>query len=317
MLGSILARDGYLPRQLHTRGDRLAFSNGILILAAAAMLLVVVFRADVNALLQLYIVGVFVSFTTSQTGMVRHWTRNLRLERNRDVRRRMQRSRVINGLGAVMCAVVLLVVLVTKFQAGARYAILAMAVLFALMLGIRKHYERVSHELAIDWDSEKPLLPSHVHAIVCISKVHKPTMRALSYARASRPSMLEAVTVDVDTEETRALVEEWERRQIPVTLKVLASPYRSITRPILDYVRSIRTGNPRDLVTVYLPEYVLGRWWEQVLHNHSALRLKARLLFTPGVMVVSVPWQLASSEGAERDWIDMPPIPGSVRGGGT
>jgi len=216
-----------------------------------------------------------------------------------------------------MCAVVLLVVLVTKFQAGARYAILAMAVLFALMLGIRKHYERVSHELAIDWDSEKPLLPSHVHAIVCISKVHKPTMRALSYARASRPSMLEAVTVDVDTEETRALVEEWERRQIPVTLKVLASPYRSITRPILDYVRSIRTGNPRDLVTVYLPEYVLGRWWEQVLHNHSALRLKARLLFTPGVMVVSVPWQLASSEGAERDWIDMPPIPGSVRGGGT
>jgi amino acid transporter len=316
VLGSILARDGYLPRQLHTRGDRLAFSNGILILAAAAMFLVVVFRADVNALLQLYIVGVFVSFTTSQTGMVRHWTRHLRLERDLAARRRMQRSRVINALGAVMCAVVLFVVLITKFQAGARYAILAMAVLFALMLGIKKHYERVSQELAIDWDSEKPLLPSHVHAIVCISKVHKPTMRALSYARASRPSMLEAITVDVDPEETRALVAEWERRQIPVTLKVLASPYRQITRPILDYVRSIRTGNPRDLVTVYLPEYVLGRWWEQVLHNHSALRLKARLLFTPGVMVVSVPWQLASSEGAERDWIDEPPIPGSVRGGG-
>ena len=315
VLGSILARDGYLPRQLHTRGDRLAFSNGILILAAAAMFLVVVFRANVNALLQLYIVGVFVSFTTSQTGMVRHWTRHLRLERDEAARRRMQRSRVVNGLGAVMCALVLLVVLITKFQAGARYAILAMAVLFALMLGIRKHYERVSQELAIDWESEKPLLPSHVHAIVCISKVHKPTMRALSYARASRPSVLEAVTVDVDPEETHALVKEWERRQIPVTLKVLASPYRSITRPILDYVRSIRTGNPRDLVTVYLPEYVLGRWWEQVLHNHSALRLKARLLFTSGVMVVSVPWQLASSEGAERDWFDEPPIPGSVRGG--
>jgi amino acid transporter len=316
VLGSILARDGYLPRQLHTRGDRLAFSNGILILAAAAMLLVVVFRANVNALLQLYIVGVFVSFTTSQTGMVRHWTRNLRLERHQAARRRMQRSRVINAIGAVMCGLVLLVVLVTKFQAGARYAVLAMAVLFALMLGIRKHYERVSQELAIDWESEKPLLPSHVHAIVCISKVHKPTMRALSYARATRPSMLEAVTVDVDPEETRALVEEWDRRQIPVTLRVLASPYRQITRPILDYVRSIRTGNPRDLVTVYLPEYVVGRWWEQVLHNHSALRLKARLLFTSGVMVVSVPWQLASSEGAERDWIDEPPIPGSVRGGG-
>ena len=315
VLGSILARDGYLPRQLHTRGDRLAFSNGILILAAAAAFLVIVFRANVNALLQLYIVGVFVSFTTSQTGMVRHWTRHLRLERNAKERARMQRSRVINAVGAAMSATVLLVVLLTKFQEGARYAILAMAVLFFLMLGIKKHYARVRDELAIDWDVERPVLPSHVHAIVCISKVHKPTMRALAYARASRPTYLEAVTVDVDHEETRALLEEWDRHDIPVPLKVLASPYRQITKPILDYVRSLRSGNPRDLVTVYLPEYVLGKWWEQVLHNHSALRLKARLLFTPGVMVVSVPWQLASSEGAERDWIDEPPIPGSVRGG--
>jgi len=315
VLGSILARDGYLPRQLHTRGDRLAFSNGILILAAAAILLVVVFRANVNALLQLYIVGVFVSFTTSQTGMVRHWTRHLRLERDAKERARMQRSRVINAVGAAMSATVLTVVLVTKFQQGARWAILAMAVLFILMLGIKKHYSRVRDELAIDWDIERPMLPSHVHAIVCISKVHKPTMRALAYARASRPSYLEAVTVDVDPDETQALLDEWDRREIPVPLKVLSSPYRQITKPILDYVRSIRSGNPRDIVTVYLPEYVLGRWWEQVLHNQSALRLKARLLFTPGVMVVSVPWQLQSSEGAERDWIDEPPIGGSVRGG--
>ena len=315
VLGSILARDGFLPRQLHTRGDRLAFSNGILILAAAAVLLVVVFRANVNALLQLYIVGVFVSFTTSQVGMVRHWTRHLRLERNAKQRARMQRSRAINAVGAAMSALVLLVVLATKFQQGARYAIVAMAVLFVLMLGIKKHYSRVRDELAIDWEVDRPTLPSHVHAIVCISKVHKPTMRALAYARASRPTYLEAVTVDVDTDETQALLAEWDRRDIPVPLKVLASPYRQITKPVLDYVRSIRSGNPRDLVTVYLPEYVLGRWWEQVLHNHSALRLKARLLFTPGVMVVSVPWQLQSSEGAERDWIDEPPIPGSVRGG--
>jgi hypothetical protein len=316
VLGSILARDGYLPRQLHTRGDRLAFSNGILILAAAAAALVIVFRADVNALLQLYIVGVFVSFTTSQTGMVRHWTRHLLLERDPRARARMQRSRAINAIGAAMSGVVLLVVLVTKFQQGARYAILAMAVLFVLMLGIKKHYARVRDELAIDWSVDRPMLPSHVHAIVCISKVHKPTMRALAYARASRPTYLEAVTVDVDPEETQALLEEWDRHDIPVPLKVLASPYRQITKPILDYVRSIRSGNPRDIVTVYLPEYVLGKWWEQVLHNQSALRLKGRLLFTPGVMVVSVPWQLASSEGAERDWIDEPPIPGSVRGGG-
>ncbi|GAA2152329.1 APC family permease [Humibacillus xanthopallidus] len=315
VLGSILARDGYLPRQLHTRGDRLAFSNGILILAAAAVLLVVVFRANVNALLQLYIVGVFVSFTTSQTGMVRHWTRHLRLERNAKERARMQRSRAINAVGAAMSGLVLIVVLITKFAQGARFAILAMAVLFVLMLAIKKHYSRVRDELAIDWEVDRPTLPSHVHAIVCISKVHKPTMRALAYARASRPSYLEAVTVDVDPEETQALLDEWDKRDIPVPLKVLASPYRQITKPVLDYVRSIRSGNPRDLVTVYLPEYVLGRWWEQILHNQSALRLKARLLFTPGVMVVSVPWQLQSSEGAERDWIDEPPIPGSVRGG--
>jgi len=315
VLGSILARAGYLPRQLHTRGDRLAFSNGILILAAGAVLLVVVFRANVNALLQLYIVGVFVSFTTSQTGMVRHWTRHLRLERNAKERARMQRSRVINAVGAAMSGLVLLVVLLTKFQQGARFAILAMAVLFLLMLGIKKHYSRVRDELAIDWDVDRPTLPSHVHAIVCISKVHKPTMRALAYARATRPTHLEAVTVDVDPEETQALLDEWDRRDIPVPLKVLAPPYRQITKPVLDYVRSIRSGNPRDLVTVYLPEYILGRWWEQILHNQSALRLKARLLFTPGVMVVSVPWQLQSSEGAERDWIDEPPIPGSVRGG--
>lgn len=316
VLGSILARDGYLPRQLHTRGDRLAFSNGIVILAGAAILLVIAFRADVNALIQLYIVGVFVSFTTSQTGMVRHWTRHLRLERDVAERRRMQRSRAINAVGALMSGIVLVVVLITKFQAGARWAILAMAVLYVLMLGIKRHYSRVSSELAIDWAQEKPLLPSHVHAIVCVSKIHKPTMRALSYARASRPSVLEAVTVDVDEDDTRLLVTEWDRRDIPVPLKVLASPYRQITRPILDYVRSLRSGNPRDVVTVYLPEYVLGKWWEQVLHNHSALRLKTRLLFTPGVMVVSVPWQLASSEGAEQSWLDEPPVAGTMRGGG-
>ncbi len=316
VLGSVLAHDGYLPRQLHTRGDRLAFSNGIVILAGAAMLLVVAFRANVNALLQLYIVGVFVSFTMSQTGMVRHWTRHLRLERDPRERRRMQRSRAINALGATVSGTVLLVVVATKFLEGAWYAILAMAALFFIMLGVKRHYSRVSEELAIDWDSEKPVLPSHVHALVLISKVHKPTMRALSYARATRPSVLEAVTVDVDADETRMLVDEWDRRGIPVPLKVLASPYRQITRPVLDYVRSLRSGNPRDVVTVYLPEYVLGKWWEQLLHNHSALRLKTRLLFTPGVMVVSVPWQLASSEGAEQDWLDEPPVGGTVRGGG-
>ncbi len=313
VLGSILAKDGYLPRQLHTRGDRLAFSNGILILAAAAAALIVAYQATVTSLIQLYIVGVFVSFTLSQSGMIRHWNRHLEVETDPKVRAHMMRSRVINAVGAAMSGIVLLVVLITKFQAGARYAILAMAVLFVLMLGIRRHYRQVAEELKLDED-ETPMLPSRVHAIVLISKLHKPAMRAVAYARATRPTFLEAITVDVDPEDTETLRNEWARREIPVPLKVLSSPYREITRPIIEYVHSLRTGNPRDVVIVYIPEYVLGRWYEQVLHNQSALRLKARLLFTPGVMVASVPWQLRSSEGAEDDDFDGPVV-GSVRRG--
>jgi len=314
VLGSILAKDGYLPRQLHTRGDRLAFSNGILILASAAGLLIFAYQAKVTELIQLYIVGVFVSFTLSQTGMIRHWNRHLTTEEDPRARARMRRSRVINAVGAFMSGTVLVVVLVTKFLEGARYAILAMAVLFVLMLGINRHYRRVSEELSIADDEDAQLLPSRVHAIVLVSKLHKPAARALAYARATRPTYLEAVTVEVDPEDTKALQAEWTRRDVPVPLKVLASPFREVTRPVVDYVKSLRSGSPRDVVMVYIPEYVLGRWYEQVLHNQSALRLKARLLFTPGVMVASVPWQLRSSEGVEDELFDGPVV-GSVRRG--
>jgi len=156
----------------------------------------------------------------------------------------------------------------------------------------------VAAELVID-DEEATLLPARTHAIVLVSKIHKPTMRAVNYARAMRPSTLEAVTVNVDPEETRALQMEWDRRNIPVPLKVLDSPFREVTDPVIDYVKSVRRGSPRDLVTVLIPEYVVGHWWEHVLHNQSALRLKARLLFQPGVMVTSVPWQLGSAEQLE------------------
>ncbi|WP_414654311.1 APC family permease, partial [Intrasporangium sp.] len=176
VLGSILARDGFLPRQLHTRGDRLAFSNGIVILAGAAAFLVLVYDAKVTSLIQLYIVGVFVSFTLSQIGMVRHWTRRLRLERNEAVRGRMLRSRVINGIGAGMSGTVLVVVLVTKFVHGAGFAIAAMAVLFLVMTRIRRHYDEVRDELAVsEGDTKHQLLPSRVHAIVLVAKIHKPT----------------------------------------------------------------------------------------------------------------------------------------------
>lgn len=297
VLGSILAQDRFLPRQLHTRGDRLAFSNGILFLAFAAVAFVVAFRAETTALIQLYIVGVFVSFTLSQIGMVRHWTRLLRTETDPAVRSKMHRSRVINAVGLTATGTVLVIVVVTKFAAGAWIAILAMAVMFVIMKMIHKHYDTVAHELQEEDEDEGDIvLPSRNHAVVLVSKLHLPTKRALAYARATRPDVLEAITVSVDDAETRTLVHQWEDSDISVPLKVIASPYREITRPVLDYVKRVTKESPRTVVTVFIPEYVVGHWWEQVLHNQSALRLKGRLLFIPNVMVTSVPWQLNSSQ---------------------
>ncbi|WP_030618565.1 APC family permease [Streptomyces sclerotialus] len=318
LLGSILAQDRYLPRQLHTRGDRLAFSNGIVLLAGAAVILVYIYGADSTRLIQLYIVGVFVSFTLSQIGMVRHWNRHLTTEKEPAKRRRMHRSRAINAFGATFTGLVLVVVLVTKFSHGAWVALLGMVIFYVTMTAIRKHYDRVAEEIAAaDSPDDEVARPSRVHSIVLVSKVHKPTLRALNYAKLMRSDSLEAVSVDVDQAETRALREEWERRGIEVPLKVLASPYREITRPFIEYVKSLRKESPRDAVSVFIPEYVVGHWYEHLLHNQSALRLKGRLLFTPGVMVTSVPWQLDSSEAAKvrarkrAEWN----APGSVRRG--
>ena len=296
VLGSVLAQDRYLPRQLHTRGDRLAFSNGIIFLAAAAIIFVVAFGAQVTALIQLYIVGVFVSFTLSQTGMVRHWTRLLRTETDPSARRRMIQSRVVNSVGLVMTATVLVVVLITKFTAGAWIAVLAMVSIFVLMKLIHHHYASVQRELDRAETDDEGVLPSRTHSIVLVSSLHMASKRAMRYARATRPDVLEAITVNVDDRDTRKLVSEWEASDITVPLKVIASPYREITRPVIEYVRRVRRENPRDVVTVFIPEYVVGHWWEQILHNQSALRLKGRLLFEPGVMVTSVPWQLTSSD---------------------
>jgi hypothetical protein len=263
-----------------------------------AIALIVAFDAQVTKLIQLYIVGVFVSFNLSQLGMIRHWTRLLRTETEPSERRRMFRSRAINTFGLAMTAVVFVIVLLTKFLAGAWIAILAMGTFFMLMRAIRKHYDNVGEELAVEADDQ--VLPTRVHAIVLVSKVHKPTMRALAYAKASRPNVLEAVLVDADAASTATILEEWDARGIEVPLKVLYSPYREIIRPIVEYVRSVRDANPRGVVAVYIPEYVVGHWWEQVLHNQTALRLKGRLLFTGGVMVTSVPYQLRSSEVAKQ-----------------
>lgn len=299
VLGSVLSRDGYLPRQMHKRGDRLAFSNGILVLAAAAIVLVAGFGADLHSLIQLYILGVFVSFTLTQLGMVRHWTQVLRRDKDPHRLRRARYGRVINFVGFVLTGTVLVIVLVTKFTRGAWIVVVALAVLIIIMLAVKRHYEVVRTELAVG-DEETMALPSRVHGIVLVSRIHRPTLRALAYARATRPDVLEAITVKVDSEETADLERDWDRREIPVTLRILESPYRGITRPVLDYVQRLRRESPRDLVTIYIPEYVVGHWWERLLHNQSALRLRARLLLTPGVMIVSVPWQLVSSDSASQ-----------------
>lgn len=299
VLGSILARDKFLPAQLDTRGDRLAFSNGIILLAVGAIVLVQAFDAEVTRLIQLYIVGVFVSFVMSQAGMIRHWNRHLRTETDPSARRRMFRSRAINAFGLFMTASVLLVVLVTKFLAGAWIAILAMIVIFMLMKFIERHYIEVARELEIEATDQT--LPARVHGIVLVGRLHKPTLRALAYAKVSRPSTLEALYVGFDKQASEKMRERWDELGIQVPLKIVASPYRELVRPVIRYVKEVRTSSPRDVVTVYIPEYVVGHWWEQVLHNQTALRLKGRLLFMPGVMVTSVPYQLRSVTAARPE----------------
>jgi hypothetical protein len=185
-------------------------------------------------------------------------------------------------------------VLVTKFTHGAWIVAIAMPLVFVMMKAINRHYERVAAEL--EPEPAGMVLPSRIHAVVLVSKLHKPTLRALAFARATHPDSLTALTVSTSDAEVRTLLRQWADRGMPVPLTVLESRYRDITGPVLEHVCSLRSANPRDLIVVYLPEYVVGHWWEQLLHNQSALRLKARLLFQPGVMVTNVPWQLRSSE---------------------
>jgi amino acid transporter len=312
LLSSILAQDRYLPRQLQTRGDRLAYSNGIILLAVIAAGLIYAFDGSTTRLIQLYIVGVFTSFTLCQAGMVRHWNRRLAGVGTTTERRAIHRARAINAFGACFTGVVLIVVMVTKFTHGAYLVVIAIPVLCLMMHGIHRHYAAVRTELRAD-DEEDEALPSRVHAVVLISAWHKATQRALLFAKATRPDTLTALTVNVDDADTRALLREWEGLNINIPLKVLESPYREITRPVVDYVKQLRLTGPRDVVNVYIPEYVVGRGWENLLHNQSSLRLKGRLLFEPDVMVTSVPWQLHSSE--HRDLARVEHSPGEVRSG--
>jgi hypothetical protein len=283
VLSSILGRDGYLPRQLSHRGDRLVFSNGIVALAGLAGVLIVAFDAQVTRLIQLYILGVFLSFTLSQAGMVRHWARALPAGAER------RRRQAINGAGAAATGLVLAIVLVTKFAQGAWIVVLATPVLFAAMKGIAGHYRQLAVELVPG--PAGVALPARIHAVVLVSNLLAPTLRALAFARATAPASLVALKVTDDPDDP--LPAEWEERGVPVRLVLVESPFRETVGPVISYVRQLRREQPGDVVSVIIPEYVVAHWWQHALHNQTAWRLKARLLFEPSVAVTSVPWVLA------------------------
>jgi amino acid transporter len=295
VLASLLGRHNYLPHQLGNRGDRLVFSNGIVLLTLAAGLLIVAFNAEVTRLIQLYILGVFLSFTLSQAGMVRHWAREIRAAADAE-RMGLRHRQAINAAGAVATALVFVVVLVTKFAQGAWIVVLAAPIIFIAMKVVSRHYEGLRTDLAPS--AAGVTLPGRVHSVVLVSNLLAPTLRSLAFAQAASPATLRAVNVAAEQADN-PLPEEWERRRIPVPLVVVESPYRETVRPVLRYIRQLRREHPGDMISIVIPEYVVEHWWQHLLHNQTALRLKGRLLFEPSVAVTSVPWVLGAEPETE------------------
>ncbi len=281
-LSSIIARDGYLPRQLANRGDRLVFSNGVLVLAMLAGILIAVFGGQTNALIPLYAVGVFVSFTLSQAGMVRHHQK----EREPHYRRNIG----INGVGSVATAIVALIIAVTKFGEGAWVPIVVIPLIVLLFKGINGHYRRVSEALSASPDY-KPRRMNHT-VVVLVGSVHRGVLEALAYAKSLSPNRLLAVTVVSDDEEQERIEQAWAERRLDVPLEIVYSPYRELTRPVLRFIDELDARYDNDIVTVVIPEFVVSSWWSHLLHNQSALILKGRLLFRKGTVVTSVPYHL-------------------------
>ncbi|MDR3107202.1 MAG: APC family permease [Bifidobacteriaceae bacterium] len=297
-LMSMLAQDEFLPKQFYRRSDRRVAAHGIVTLGLGSSALIMVMGASVTRLIQLYIVGVFLSFTISQLGMLRHWNAGLPLAKTAADRRRMLVSRAVNALGLGLTAVALVIVVITKFSHGAWISLGLVAGAYWMMISIRRHYRRVAAELALHRGDRTDLgLPSRVHGIVLVSAMNRATARALAYARATRPSTLEALTVAVDMARVWELRRAWDRADVPVTLRILDSPRREITRPLIDHVTALRRRAPRDMVVLYIPEKVVRHWWERWLHNRSAARLTSRLRHLRGVVVATVPWQLDPTDG--------------------
>jgi amino acid transporter len=288
-LASLLARDHFLPHQFSFRGDRLAFSVGIICLAVLASVLLIAFKGSTDRLINLFAVGVFISFTLSQTGMVRHWWR-LRHET-----RGWQHKLLINGVGAFTTLVVALVISITKFMEGAWIVVLLIPLMVLAFLGISRHYRHVEKERV----SDLPARPQDIHhrLIVPIERLDRAATQSLAYARSISPHVT-AVHIAVDEQEANTMRADWENWQKRIQeeeethLLVIESPYRALLRPLLVYIDTLHERHPQDTLTVILPEFVAAHWWEYFLHNQTALRLKAALLFRPGIVVINIPQHL-------------------------
>jgi amino acid transporter len=292
LLGSVLARDSYAPKALSTRGDRLVFSNGVIALALAAILLLVIYQANLTNLIQLYIIGVFVSFTLGQSGMVKHWVTLLRAGARERVS--IIRSLCINAFGALLTFSVLVVVTITKFTHGAWLVFIMMPVLFLLMMGVNRYYRDVAREVEVD--PTTTFGASGDHAIVLVGKMQKPVLKALDYAIAARHQSIEAVHISVDEDATELLQQQWHDMNIHVALTIIESPYRDFGIPLIKYIKHRREEHGSEVTTVYLPQYIVGHWWESFLHNHRARRISKQLMMLHGVTIALVPWLLDSSE---------------------
>jgi amino acid transporter len=281
-LSSILARDGYMPHQMATFGDRLVFSNGIIILGFFACLLLVVFQGDTHALIPLYAIGVFVSFTLSQAGMVRRWL----LKKGFHWRKKL----IVNGVGAVTTGIATIIIAVTKFTHGAWIVFLLVAALIVMFRAICSHYKAVSEQVQLSRDARPPR-PRRNLVLIPIGAVNKAVVRAVDYAR-SRGGEVRAVLIDVDKEETAVVEMKWAQWGCGVPLIVLPSPYRSILGALLDYIEENLEKDPECWITVVLPEILPARWWQNILHNQRALLLKGALLFKDRVVLTDVPFHL-------------------------
>lgn len=282
-LSYFLAQDRFLPRQFGQRGDRLVFSNGVVALGIFSSLLVIAFGAREQSLLHLYAVGVFLSFTLSQFGMVQRW-RRIRTPG-------WQRSAAINLLGSLVTGTVLVVIASTKFLEGAWAVLLLIPIMVVVLRSIHTHYVAVARQLSLA-DASPPTAVRRHTAVVLISGVHRGVVPALQYALSIAPDNVTAVYVDLDADATARLKEKWKQWGSGVPLTVLPSPYRSLLRPLMAYIDEVDAQYDDDVLTIVLPEFVPSKWWQHLLHNQTALLIKASLLFSKGKIVTSVPYHL-------------------------